>query len=208
MNKIKRRRKSTRLPGYDYTQPGAYFVTLCTCNRVSLFGEIVAGEMHCNDFGRITSKTWEWLSQQYLYIELDAWIVMPNHLHGIVMINQDCRGRSRPAPTSGNRSDLAFGVQPVSAPVNPSTNTIDDSMIRKPLGQIIGAFKTVSGKQINLLRNSPSKPVWQRSFFEHIIRNDKSLEIIRSYIINNPMRWNLDKDNLAARPQQPSNGLI
>jgi putative transposase len=206
MNTINRRRKSLRLPGYDYAQPGAYFVTLCTWNRFSLFGEIIEGEMHCNDFGRIASKTWEWLPQQYPHIELDAWIVMPNHLHGIVLINEDRRGRSRQNGTGRSRPTPTVGNQLTSAPENPSIDTIDDSMTRKPLGQIIGAFKTVSGKQINLLRKTPAESVWQRSFFEHIIRNERALEEIRSYILNNPMRWILDKDNLATTPISLSTG--
>jgi putative transposase len=105
-------------------------------------------------------------AQQYPYIELDAWFVMPNHLHGIFI--------GSPAPMG------------------------KDSENRKPLGQLIGAFKTVSGKKINLLRKSPAAHFWQRRYYEHIVRNVLDLEYISSYILNNPMRWNPDQENAHA----------
>jgi hypothetical protein len=118
-------RHSIRLKGYDYSQAGAYFVTIVAWQRETLFGEIVDGEMALNDFGKIVAEEWQWLETQYEYVELGAWIIMPNHLHGILVIHDDGRGGSRSAPT----------------PIK-----------RKPLGGLIGAFKTVSTKQINLLR--------------------------------------------------------
>jgi len=117
----KHRRRSIRLKAYDYTQAGAYFVTMCTRNRERLFGRIVDGEMHLNQHGRIVAGCWEWLSKQYAYADIDEWVIMPNHLHGIIGITDGdigpCRGGSRTAPTSANR---------------------------KPLGHLIGAFKTIS----------------------------------------------------------------
>ncbi|MEK7747595.1 MAG: transposase [Nitrospirota bacterium] len=166
-----RHRHSIRLRGYDYTQAGAYFVTICTQDRKCLLGDIMNEEMQLNDAGRIMANTWAWLATQYAYVELDAWIVMPNHLHGIIVIlNDDGRGGSRTAPTT----------QPVT---------------RKPLGQLIGAFKTVSTKRINELSGSSGIPIWQRNYYEHIIRDEKSLQQIREYIINNPLQWELDQEN-------------
>ena len=89
-------RRSIRLRGYDYSQPGAYYVTLCTQGKEHLFGEIPEGEMHRNEWGDHVARCWEWLGQQYPYIDLDEWIVMPNHLHGIIVI-ADRRGASRSA---------------------------------------------------------------------------------------------------------------
>jgi putative transposase len=126
--------------------------------------------MQENDFGKIIINSWKWLGSQYPYIELDTFILMPNHLHGIIFINKElCRGDSRIAPTKSNKP--------------------------KTLGRIIGAFKTVSTKKINQFRNSPGQTIWQRNYYEHIIRNNRSLNRIRCYIINNPIKWEFDKEN-------------
>ena len=162
-------RRSIRLKDYDYSKSGAYFVAICSRNRECIFGDVVDGEMRLNDFGQIVQKYWTWLPHQYKYVQLDEWSIMPNHLHGIVVINDDCRGGSRTAPT----------------------NIIK----RKSLGRLIGAFKTVSTKQINLIRSTPGVPVWQRNYYEHIIRNEEELNRIREYITNNPLQWVEDENN-------------
>jgi putative transposase len=92
------RRRSIRLPGYDYSQNGAYFITICTQDRECLFGDIENGEMRMNERGRIAAETWEWLALQYDHVVLDEWMIMPNHLHGIIVIADECRGGSRTAP--------------------------------------------------------------------------------------------------------------
>ncbi|MDA8433183.1 MAG: hypothetical protein M0Z60_09510, partial [Nitrospiraceae bacterium] len=92
-------RRSIRLKGYDYSEAGAYFVTICAKDRECLFGDIVDGEIRLNERGHIAGDSWEWLSRQYGYVDIDEWVVMPNHLHGILIINGDCRGGSRTAPT-------------------------------------------------------------------------------------------------------------
>ncbi len=167
----KHHRHSIRLKGYDYSQAGAYFITLVTRDRACLFGDVVDGGMRLNNAGRIAADSWQWLSEQYKYVELDEWGVMPNHMHGIIVI-VDGRGGSRTAPTD-------------------PTHTTD----RKPLGRLIGAFKTVSTKHINEMRGMPGVPVWQRNYYEHVVRNDDELNRIRAYIVNNPMKWTLDRDN-------------
>ena len=170
----KHHRRSIRLKGYDYSQAGAYFVTLVTWQRECLFGEIVNGEIPqggdviLNDFGKIVSEKWQWLETQYEYVELGSWVVMPNHFHGILVIHDDRRGGSRPAPT----------------PIK-----------HKPLGGLIGAFKTVSSKHINLLRRTDGIPVWQRNYYEHIIRNEREMDRISRYIESNPLRWDDDDEN-------------
>ena len=161
-------RRSIRLQGYEYSQAGAYFVTIVAWQREMLFGEIVNEEMALNDFGRIASEKWQWLETQYEYVELGAWVIMPNHLHGILVIHDDGRGGSRPAPT----------------PIK-----------RKPLGGLIGAFKTISTKQINILRDTEGQVVWQRNYYEHIIRNEPEMDRITRYIESNPSAWMDDDEN-------------
>jgi REP element-mobilizing transposase RayT len=161
-------RHSIRLKGYDYSQAGAYFVTIVAWQREMLFGEIVDGEMKLNEFGEIISEKWQWLETQYEYVELGAWVIMPNHHHGILVIHNG-RGGSRPAPTP---------------PIK-----------RKPLGGLIGAFKTVSTKQINLLRDTEGQVVWQRNYYERIIRNEPEMDRITRYIESNPTQWADDNEN-------------
>jgi len=159
-------RRSIRLQGWDYSEARAYFVTICTQNHQCLLGDVVNDEMLLNECGGVVAQYWEWLRGQYLHLDLDAWIVMPNHVHGIIVIGEACRGGSRTAPTKG-----------------------------KPLGRLVGAFKTVSTKQINLMRGTPGAPVWQRNYYEHIIRNEEECNLIRKYIADNPLLWALDREN-------------
>src|SRR5450759_5115814 len=112
-------RRSIRLRGYDYSQPGKYSVTVCVHDKENLFGQIVEGEMHRNELGEYVALCWEWLPRHHSYVDLDEWIVMPNHLHGIIVIT-DRGGASRSAPTK-----------------------------RKTLGRLVGAFKTVSTDRFN-----------------------------------------------------------
>ena len=175
-------RRSIRLRGYDYSRPGSYYVTLCTQGKEHLFGQILEGEMHRNEWGDHVARCWEWLGQQYPYIALDEWTVMPNHLHGIIVVAEG-RGASRSAPVN-NPARFRRGASR-SAPTK-----------RKPLGRLVGAFKTVSTDDINQLRGTPARPLWQRDFYDHIIRNEDELNKIREYIRTNPLRWASDPDNL------------
>jgi REP element-mobilizing transposase RayT len=171
---MKQDRRSIRLKGYDYSQAGVYFVTVCTRNRKCLFGEVVDGEMRLNNCGGMVADSWEWLMRQYDYVKLDEWMIMPNHMHGIIVISDDGRGGSRTAPTEK----------------------------RKPVGRLIGAFKTVSNKRINELRGTSGATVWQRNYFERVIRNDNEMHHLREYIVNNPAQWDLDREN----PDNPNLG--
>ena len=144
----KHHRRSIRLGGYDYSQAGAYFVTVCTRNRECLFGEIIDGEMRLNDAGRMVDS--EWLNTPRIrpQVELDGYIVMPNHVHGIICVVDDGRGTARRAPT----------VERFGCPVPGSLPTI------------VRAFKSAATKQINTLRGTPGTPVWQRNYYEYVIR--------------------------------------
>jgi REP element-mobilizing transposase RayT len=158
-----------------------YFVTICTYQKQCLFGDIINGQMQLNQYGSIVAQTYQWLSQRYPYVCLDEWIIMPNHLHGImVLTDTPCRGDSRTAPTS------TVPIQNISTSSNHVSKT-------KLLGRLIAGFKSASTKQINILRNAPGTPIWQRNYYEHIIRNQTALDRIREYIINNPISWKIDQ---------------
>ena len=179
----KHHRRSIRLKGYDYTNDGSYFLTICVQNMQCVLGEVVNGEMVLSPYGKIVAETWVWLAEQYDYVSLGAWVVMPNHLHGIVTFG---RGGSRTAPT----------------------RTVPPAEKRKPLGRLIGAFKTVSTKKINNLRDTPDVRFWQRDFYEHIIRNEREYQAIQTYIYNNPMQWQADKLHPDAPPNQFNRKLL
>jgi putative transposase len=142
-------RRSTRLPGWDYSADGDYFVTLCSQGRLPIFGHLLEGRLEPTDVGRIVTETWRWLPLQYRYVTLDAWCLMPDHLHGVVRL--------------GDHSGTP----------------------RKTLGRLIGAFKTVSTHRVNQWRQTPGVVLWQRGFFDRLIRDAIELDRIRTYIQDN-----------------------
>ncbi len=179
-------RRSIRLKGYDYSQAGAYFVTLCTYQQHCLFGTVSAGAVQLNDFGRIAQDEWSKSAEIRQELELDAFVVMPNHLHGIVwIINPD-----EQATQVG-----AHGCAPLQ----------HTKLWRPPksLGSFIAGYKSAATQQINQLRHSQGVPVWQRNYYEHIIHSERALAAIRQYIVQNPLRWELDRYNPAARGPDP-----
>ncbi len=176
-----RNRRSIRLKGYDYSKAGAYFITLCTQDRACLFGEMADGEMQVNEMGQIVRDEWLHTGDMRSNVELDAFVVMSNHFHGIIVLHSDCRGVLQYAPTDNARSTENQTPQ-----------------LRSPsqtVGAIVRGFKSASAKSINALRNMPGVQVWQRNYYEHIIRNEESLNLIREYIVNNPLQWELDREN-------------
>ena len=186
------RRRSIRLHGYDYAQAGAYFVTVCTQARACLFGEVVDGEMGLNYAGRIVQSTWNELPDHYCGVDLDAFVVMPNHVHGIILLTDDA--------TSPQPHPLAeIASEPVGAGFKPARPDAATPSRRHPLPEIIRGFKTFSSKHINESRGTPGVPVWQRSYYEHVIRNAESLDGIRQYIAKNPARWAFDRENPAVQ---------
>jgi REP element-mobilizing transposase RayT len=177
---VKHHRRSIRLKGYDYSQAGAYFITICTKDRACLFGEMVDGEMRLNPWGEIVREEWFKTAQLRLYVRLHdtEFVVMPNHVHGIIWIVDDnvVGARRRRAPTDAPLE--RFG-----APVSGSIPTI------------VRAFKSATTKRLNALRGTPGGQIWQRNYYEHIIRDDESLNRIREYIANNPSQWAADREN-------------
>jgi REP element-mobilizing transposase RayT len=150
-----------------------------------LFGEIVDGKMALNEFGDIANECWRELPEHFGHIELDDYIIMPNHIHGIILITDDDndRGTARRVPTG--RAPTYDGKIPrrFGKPISGS------------LPIIIGSFKSAVTKHINELRNSPGAKLWQRNYWEHIIRNERDLNRIRKYIRNNPRKWSIDNEN-------------
>jgi REP element-mobilizing transposase RayT len=175
-----RHRQTIRLKDYDYSQAGAYFVTVCTQGRECLFGEITDGNMRLNEYGRIVRGEWLRSAEIRREIELDEWVVMPNHIHAIIAIIDHRRGDRPVAPTRENtQSHRLTGPRP------------------KSISALLAGFKSAVTKQINQIRRTPSVPVWQRNYYEHIIRNEDELNRIRQYIANNPAQWALDRENPA-----------
>ncbi len=162
-----RARRSIRLKGYDYGQTGAYFVTVCAYNRECLFGDIADGNMMLNECGMVVRDEWEKSANIRLEIKLDSFIVMPNHFHGIVHI-VGANGRS-PLHRTGMGS--------------------------KTLSSFVAGYKSAVTKRINELRQTPGVPVWQRNYYEHIVRSEEELGRIREYIIHNPVQWANDRNN-------------
>ena len=163
-------RRSVRLKGHDYAQPGAYFVTVCTRERECLLGEVADGEIRLNEHGMAVREEWLRTAQLRETVELDAFTIMPNHMHGIIVITNG-RGTARRAPTE------RFG--------KPVANSIPT---------IMRAFKSASTKRINEMRYTPGTPVWQRNCHEHVIRNDDELKVIRQYTLSNPANWTADEN--------------
>jgi REP element-mobilizing transposase RayT len=171
-------RRSIRLKGYDYSQAGLYFISICTQNKKCIFGEIIDDGndiMVCvlNEYGRIVENAWIKTAEMRSNIYLDAFVIMPNHIHSIIHINTNT--------TVGAYCNTP--LQHKSLFKSPSNN----------IGAIIRGYKSCVTKQINILRNSPGVPVWQRNYYEHIVRNEKSYHQILEYIKNNPIKWKDDE---------------
>ncbi len=184
------RRRSLRLPGYDYGQDGAYFVTICTHDRRPLFGPIVGAEMRLNDAGRIAAQCWSAIPHHHSNAAMDEFIVMPNHVHGIIFI----RGvPSRPNGTPGEGVG-ATRASPLPRGSGPTKGS---------LGAIVGSYKSAVTREINRLRGTPAGQVWQRNYYEHVIRNEAALHDIRQYIANNPVKWADDPENVPPTEGRP-----
>lgn len=188
-------RRSIRLKEYDYTRPGAYFITICAWKWECLFGEIKNAEMNLNEYGCIVKNCWNELPHHYSHIGLDMYVIMPNHMHGIIKIIDADTGTNTGANTNvGTNANIDVNAN-VDANVGAGFKPAPTMHKRHGLPEIVRALKTFSSRKINGIRNTPNIPVWQRNYYEHIIRNEKELNSIREYIINNPLRWDLDEDN-------------
>lgn len=189
----KHHRHSIRLKGYDYTQAGAYLVTIVTHGRECLFGEIINGEMILNEYGKIVQKWWDDLPNHFPGVETGAFVIMPNHVHGVIVIVDDGRGAA-PAPLI-SAQDVAMESEP-----EDGMETIgrgDPAPTRKPtLGQVVAYFKYKSTKEMNALDVlGVITKFWQRNYYERIIRNEREMDAIWNYIEANPSAWAEDDEN-------------
>ena len=181
-------RQSNRLPHYDYSQPGAYYVTLVTYERACLFGEIREGEVWLSAIGQIADRAWREIPEHFAGVTEDDYVIMPNHVHGIIWIEgPDLEvtgemelerevGARHASPLRGNGGSNPRGVKPHS------------------LGAIVGSFKSAVTKQIHKIRGYEHLRVWQRNYYEHVIRDEKAYEEIVCYITANPSNWELDRE--------------
>ena len=176
-NLYARHRRSVRLPRFDYTQNGAYFVTICAYNRECLFGEVIEGAMILNKYGKLASNSWQDIARHFPFVLNDLFVVMPNHVHGIINISS--RGIACYAPTK-SRPNRFGGVAPSS------------------ISAIIRSYKSAVTKGINELLKSAGMPIWQRNYYEHVIRDEDDLNSIREYIQFNPQKWLEDSENPAS----------
>ena len=185
-------RKKTRLDGYDYSEAGYYYVTICTHNCVNWFGEIHNGEMILNDAGHMVKSVLKTVQNHYPGIFMDKYIVMPNHIHAIIKINYPVGAGPCAGPLEILNQNEALNSGQARGPVPTAKLSLSD---------IVYCIKSLtSNKYIDGVKNKHWKPfdkhLWQRSFYDHIVRTDESLNKIRDYIINNPKTWNKDKENI------------
>jgi len=165
------RRKDIRIPEFDYSQPGAFFVTIVTKDRKTLFGQVNNGKMVLNNVGKLAEEVWLALPTHFPNVELGEWVIMPNHIHGIISINVEATHAS-PLPR------ISKGPAPGS------------------IGAIIGSFKSAVTKRVHQNSKNTNNNLWQRNYYEHIIRNERDYQAIYDYIIANPLNWEKDEEYL------------
>lgn len=175
-------RRSIRLGGYDYSQTGGFFVTVCTHSRECILGDIADGNVRLNQFGEIVKEEWLRTEQIRPEIKMDEFVVMPNHIHGII-INDVGATRWVASKYGATHQVAPTGLD---RPYGPTARSI---------GAIIGQFKSIVTKRINSLHKTPLMSIWQRNYYEHVIRDENDLNRIRQYIIDNPRKWDEDEDN-------------
>ena len=206
-------RNSLRLKGYDYYQPGAYFITICTENKICYLGNIVDGITISYPISDVIREIWLEIPEKFRGADLDAFIIMPNHVHGIVIINKECRDLIHQTRRNNSENmrggfihqirikdyiedlEVSFINQCTAknhAPAKPKNwNLMQDS--KRTVGKIIRYFKAKTAKIVHD-KFFPSFQ-WQRNYYEHTVRSARELNSIREYIINNPLKWALDREN-------------
>lgn len=201
-NPAKHHRRSIRLKGYDYSWSGDYFVTVCVQHRACLFGEIWDGEMHLNEAGQMVWQVWQTLPERFPDIGLEGFVVMPNHVHGIIRL----MANSEPNPVGASLVDAPFKRPALADPNRAGTSPAPTNMPaiaqskqrRAKLGDVMGAFKSISTHQYTIgVKRRHWEPfnqkLWQRNYYEHIIRDAKTFQSIQHYIQTNPQCWPSDQ---------------
>jgi putative transposase len=196
-------RKSIRLKGYDYASAGAYFVTICAQDRACVFGDVVDGEMRANAAGRIVQDELARTPMVRPEMQIDACVVMPNHVHVVVCIvgaygNTPGNGARAGAGDAGAHIDTGAYIDTPLQGASGNTPVPGARAFRSPshtIGAMVRGFKSATTARINTLRGTPGTPVWQRNYYEQIIRDEDSLNRVRAYVSSNPARWLTDRDN-------------
>ncbi len=182
-------RRSIRLKNYEYTTPGWYFVTIVVQDRISLFGEVVDAEMHLNDAGEMVARIWSEIPEFYPGVGIDSFVVMPNHLHGIIVLHGE----------EHNPSLASVGADPLCLPSSePPAKPLS-------LGDVVRRFKSLTTREYGEgVKHSGWPPfnqrLWQRNYFEHVVRDERDVERLQGYIIDNPVNWAFDVENLQLLP--------
>ncbi len=172
----KHHRRSIRLKNYDYAQAGGYFITIVTYQRDMLFGKIIRGEMQLSSYGKIADECWRAIPDHFPNVELGVYVVMPNHVHGVIVINDGPATNSSRVVGARHASPLRpCGIRP------------------KSIGAIVGSFKSAVTRRIG--REFNAAAIWQRNYYEHVIRNHEEWERIHRYIQSNPSRWAEDAES-------------
>ncbi len=182
-------RRSIRLKGYDYSQAGWYFVTSCVQDRKCVFGKVENGEMLLNEYGKIADQQWAKLPERFANMVLDVWQIMPNHMHGIILMTDIVGATLAVAPDKNTDAQNDFGIA-TGAGASPAPT--------KTVGDIVGAYKSLVANDCLAIfkQNNPGKmmgKLWQRNYYEIIIHGEPSYQRISDYIVNNPGKWDNDK---------------
>ena len=181
----KHHRRSIRLKDYDYSQAGMYFITIVTRGRECTFGEIIDGETRLSAWGNIVQQEWIRLSKRFPYLELDAFVVMPNHLHGIITIIENC---SRGTGTN------AVDSRKLTTPRAPTAERFGQPVVGS-IPTIVRSYKSSVTQRIMGTMGGSRNTVWQRNYYERVVRNEDELNRMRQYIQDNPLNWETDREN-------------
>ena len=215
-------RQSIRLRDFDYGGAGAFFVTLCAWRRECLFGDVVDGRVRLNELGLVVRDCWTAVPQHFPHVELDEFVIMPNHLHVLFWIvdeyspvgaqhaaplvvhpkrlidksTNDPVGAQHAAPLPGMTTRAKERAQHA-APlrVDPRGGVTPNNVMPGSVAAIVRSFKSAATKRINALRDNAGCPLWQRNYYEHVIRGDRDLHAVRQYIADNPAKWELDTNH-------------
>ena len=177
-------RRSIRMEDYDYASAGAYFITICSQNRGFVFGNVINDAVELTALGQIVLDAWLRLQERFPSIVLDTFMIMPNHLHALILMRESA-GAGFPRPLTH--------AQGASRPLQEGAETAP--LQRSTLGQVIAYFKYQTTKSVNSTNGTPGLRLWQRNYYEHVIRNEDELRTAREYILTNPLRWAIDHEN-------------
>ncbi len=184
-------RHSIRLKGFDYSQRGLYFVTICAYRKRCLFGKVVNKAVHLTALGRIVDQTWLEIPLHFPHVELQPFVVMPNHIHGVLAI---VRSQVKRPHLVGAQHAAPLQDPDPSLP-NPTPRVLPGS-----LSALVRSFKAAVTKRAKILRPCPTDPIWQRNYYERVLRSGKEFGDASRYIWENPLKWDADLENPARKP--------